>query len=62
MLANSVPPLDLLTGIVSFCPILNLCLFRILLTDFELRGDSKVTWNDVRHVRLWVDGMTNSYD
>ena len=46
----------------DYIPSTNWKLFRVLLTDFELRGDSTVTWNDVRHVRLWVDGMTNSYD
>ena len=37
-------------------------LFRVLLNDFESRGDVTVTnWNDIRHVRLWVDGIENEY-
>ncbi len=36
-------------------------LFRVLLNDFQPRGDSTVTWNDIRHVRLWVDGI-NQFD
>jgi len=35
-------------------------LFRILLNDFQLRGDSTATWNDIRHIRLWVDGVSQS--
>ena len=37
-------------------------LFRVLLNDFELRGDSTATWTDVRHVRLWMDGTNTEYD
>ena len=32
-------------------------LFRVLLNDFKSRGDSTATWNDIRHVRLWLDGV-----
>jgi len=35
-------------------------LFRILLNDFVQRGDSTATWNDIRHVRLWVDGVVQN--
>ena len=32
-------------------------LFRVLLNDFMPRGDSTATWTDIRHIRLWVDGL-----
>ncbi len=35
-------------------------LFRILLNDFQSRGDSTATWNDIRHIRLWVDGVSQT--
>ena len=46
----------------DYIPETNWKLYRVLLNDFELRGDSTVTWSDVRHVRLWVDGMSNTYN
>ena len=46
----------------DYIPETNWKLYRVLLNDFELKGDSTVTWSDVRHVRLWVDGMNNIYD
>ena len=32
------------------------------MNDFENRGDGTASWGDVRHVRLWVDGMNNEYN
>ncbi len=36
-------------------------LFRVLLNDFQPRGDSTATWNDIRHIRLWLDAK-NEFD
>ncbi len=32
-------------------------LFRISLTEFERTGDATVSWDDVRNLRLWIDGL-----
>ena len=46
----------------DYIPSTNWKLFRVLLSDFNVIGDGSVSWSDVRNVRLWVDGLDNSYD
>ncbi|MFC1618962.1 cell surface protein SprA [Candidatus Neomarinimicrobiota bacterium] len=36
-------------------------LFRIPLSEFMKMGDANVTWDNVKHLRLWVDGVDGSY-
>ena len=36
-------------------------LFRIPLEEFMPMGDGTVTWDDVKHLRLWMDGLDGSY-
>ncbi|MFC1547486.1 cell surface protein SprA [Candidatus Neomarinimicrobiota bacterium] len=36
-------------------------LFRIPLSEFTKMGDANVTWDNVKHLRLWVDGVDGSF-
>ncbi len=35
-------------------------LFRIPLTDFRLEGGMTASWDNVRHLRFWIDGLGGS--
>ncbi|MBA7645173.1 hypothetical protein ES703_52926 [subsurface metagenome] len=35
-------------------------LFRIPLTDFWREGDTTASWDNVRHLRFWIDGLGGS--
>ena len=35
-------------------------LFRIPLTDFQLEGGMTASWDNVRHLRFWIDGLGGS--